>query len=528
MTGGRLIAPQEAAAAILAELGTDGVEWDAELLRNAEQQATRRDLQLRARLEVARAIEDPRSALADYRRLDLLDEHQVEAVAALTTPSLQGIALFDEQGTGKTIITLCAFDVLKAAARVHKMLVVAPKSVLGSWREQAAEFFGKDFRVTLVDGSSQARRRSILKPHDILLIGYESLVREEALLRTIVGARPSAYLLAVDESYFVKNAATARAEAVARLRHLCGRAVVLCGTPAPNAPSDVINQIDVADLGVTFGPRGSAIAEDRAAIEEALQDAIVLRRLKEQVLPDIPAKQIERVHLDLAPRQRLLYDRACTDLAVAVRSADDRQFRRELTSFLARRTRLLQICSHPVGLDPMYDEEPAKLKALDRLLNELVEEQDQKVVVWSYFRASLDAIAHRYSHYGLVRIDGSVNSIEQRIEAVQRFQSDPDTRIFVGNAAAAGAGITLTAAHHAIYESFSNQAAHYMQSVDRIHRRGQRESVVSHILISRNTIEDSEFARLVHKERAGRHLLGDEFEEPISRDRFLAELGSPL
>lgn len=524
VSGGRLIALSESASAVLSELGTEGVEWDADLLRRAERQSKRRDLQLRARLEVAKAIEDPRATLGTYSRLHLLDEHQIEAVAALTAPSLQGIALFDEQGTGKTIITLAAFDVLRAAGRVEKMLVVAPKSVLGSWREQSAAFLRDEVRVSLVDGSSRLRRRSILKTHDILLIGYEGLVREEALLRTIIGARPSTYFLAVDESYFVKNAATVRAGAVGRLRDLCERAVVLCGTPAPNSPTDVINQINLADLGVAFGTRGSAISEDRTTIETALQDAVVLRRLKEQVLPDIPAKQFERVHLDLSPHQRGMYDRACANLAIEVRSVDDRQFRRQLASFLARRTRLLQICSNPSGIDPLYDEEPAKLRALDRLLSELVEGQHQKVVIWSYFRASLEAIAQRYARYGLVRIDGSVSSVEVRIEAVARFQTDPSTRIFLGNAAAAGAGITLTAAHHAIYESFSNQAAHYMQSVDRIHRRGQRESVVSHVLIARHTIEDSEYARLVQKERAGRHLLGDRYDEPLSRDRFLAEL----
>ncbi len=139
-------------------------------------------------------------------------------------------------------------------------------------------------------------------------------------------------------------------------------------------------------------------------------------------------------------------------------------------------------------------------------------------------RATLDALAERYASYGLVRIDGSVSSIDARIDAVDRFQRHPGTRVFLGNAAAAGAGITLTAAHHAIYESFSNQAAHYMQSVDRVHRRGQTEQVVSHVLIARDTIEDAEYTRLVEKERLGRELLGDSYEQPMTRERFLSEL----
>jgi SNF2 family DNA or RNA helicase len=528
VSGGRLIAPLNAAGEIFGALGSGGgVTWDDDILQSGRRQHTQREMQLRARLEVASAIEDPHAVIGGYSRVSLLDPHQVEAVAAILSPSLQGIALFDEQGTGKTITALAAFDFLKVVGRVEKLLVIAPKSVLGSWQEQCERFLGKECRVSLVGGSSTVRRRAMLRPHDVLLVGYEGAVRDGALLCTILGARPSTYMLVVDESYFVKNPVTARAIAVGRLRGLCERALVLCGTPAPNSPSDIVNQIDIADRGVAFAGRDvprDRRSHHRAVIEEGLRDAIVLRRLKEDVLPEIPTKQVERVYLDLTAAQRALYERARADLVVAVRSVDDRQFKRDLTSFLARRVRLLQICSNPSAVDPLYDEDPAKLRALDRLLGELIDDQGLKVVIWSYFRVSLDAIARRYVHYGVVRIDGSVGSIEARIDAVNRFQNDPTTRVFLGNAAAAGAGITLTSAHHAIYESFSNQAAHYMQSVDRIHRRGQAQQVVSHVLIARDTVEDAEYRRLVAKERSGRELLGDRYDEPESRERFLAEL----
>ena len=244
------------------------------------------------------------------------------------------------------------------------------------------------------------------------------------------------------------------------------------------------------------------------------------------MLPELAAKETIKTYLDLSPVQRKLYDQTRTALVASVRSVDDREFRKSLTSFLARRVRLLQICSNPRAFDPLYDETPTKLYALDRLLRELVEEQKLKVVVWSYFRASLDEIAARYTRYGVVRIDGSVNSLDERIEAIERFQKDETIRVFIGNAAAAGAGITLTAAHHAIYESFSNQAAHYMQSVDRIRRRGQANQVVSHVLIARDTIEGTEYARLVDKERTGRQLLGDEYVDTMTRERFLTELAA--
>jgi len=171
-----------------------------------------------------------------------------------------------------------------------------------------------------------------------------------------------------------------------------------------------------------------------------------------------------------------------------------------------------------------YTELPGKLVALDELVERLVNQSGEKLVVWSCFTASLEAVVRRYERYGAVRFDGTVTSIQERREAVRRFQSDPDTRLFVANPAAAGAGLTLHAARYAVYESFTNQAAHYLQSLDRIHRRGQTREVEYFVLLGENSIEPSEFDRLVVKETRARDLLGDVIDEPVTRERFLAEL----
>ena len=525
---GQLILPSNLAGDVLELLDTFEVSWDESLLRQARAQSEHRRMQLRARVEVAQALEDPNSVLGDYELLSKLDPHQLAAVAAISVNSLKGLALFDEQGTGKTVVALAAFDNLKQRGKVQRLLVMAPKSVLGAWGNDSKLLFGSAYLVSTVAGSPFDRRRIIQNPHDILLVSYDSAVRERGLLRMILAAKPAAYMLVVDESYFVKNPKTARAQVVADIRPFCERAVVLCGTPAPNSAVDIVNQIDIADGGVAFAGRSISKDSEEAMSEitQALEQTIYLRRLKEDVFPNLPVKEFERVLVDLRPNQRALYDRARDQLVLAVRSVDDREFTRRLSSFLAKRAALLQICSNPSTIDPLYTEEPAKLLALDRLLNELIEQQSKKVVIWSFFRASLQAIVERYQHLGLVRIDGSVLRVEDRIEAISLFQNDEKVRLFVGNAAAAGAGITLTAAHHAIYESFSNQAAHYMQSVDRIHRRGQTQNVINHILLATNTIETREFNRILEKENAGRDLLRDSYKELITRDRFLADLGT--
>lgn len=109
-------------------------EWDRNVLELATNQKLHWEAQLKAQFEVECALDAPRTALANYKMLPYLDDHQISAVAAICVPSLKGLALFDEQGTGKTITTLAAFDHLNELGKVERLLVIAPKSVLGAWQ----------------------------------------------------------------------------------------------------------------------------------------------------------------------------------------------------------------------------------------------------------------------------------------------------------------------------------------------------------------------------------------------------------
>lgn len=502
--------------------------WDESGSRPAVAYAELQNRHAKARLEVTDALEGPYRVLADYPNLHKLDRHQAEAVAAMTVPSLVGLGLFDEQGTGKTISALAAFEVLSRRSQVEKMLVVAPKSVLSTWERDARLLFDGEKRVVTVWGNRQERHRALFQEHDIILISFGSAVADKVYLRALLQREAEKYLLVVDESYYVKNPSAQRSAALAELRHYCQRAFVLCGTPAPNSARDIVNQLDLADTGATF--RSVVVPATHRDAHETIsrtleQSAIILRRLKEDVLPGIPPKEFERVYIGFQPRQGELYRTALASLVSDVLSAGEADFRRNLGTYMARRLALLQICSHPASVVNNYTEIPAKFLAIDRLLEELVDGQGEKVILWSFFRYTLALLEERYGRYGLVRVDGSVASPLERAAAIEAFQNDPSVKVFLGNPAAAGAGITLTAAAHAVYESFSNQPAHYLQSVDRIHRRGQQRKVVSHVLITSGSLEELEFDRLLEKERSARELLRDPVREPVTRYRFLEALG---
>ena len=283
----------------------------------------------------------------------------------------------------------------------------------------------------------------------------------------------------------------------------------------------------MVDFGRTFA--GSRLHDDRAVALGQVRSILehrgfYLRNLKSVVLPDLPRRRFSEVTVPMSPEQRRAYDRLKDELVIELGDSTDADFRRRISHYLQRRALLLRLCSDPTPVLPDYDELPGKTVALDALLEDLIVGQREKVVVWSFYRASLDRISERYAQFGISRIDGTVASVDERRTAIRRFQEDDDTWLFVGNPAAAGAGLTLHRARFAVYESMSNQAAHYLQSLDRIHRRGQEREVEYIQLLSENSLEQIEYEHLVAKADRQAELLGDLEAERLTRSLMLDEL----
>jgi SNF2 family DNA or RNA helicase len=464
--------------------------------------------------------------LKDIDGLEVLDGHQVVNVAAMTLAEGFGLCVFDEQGAGKTVTLIFAFDVLVDRDQADFALIVAPKSMVPEWPRDFERFKGDLYKIAVASGTPRKKWDALTSGADVVVTNFETAVLMEAELRNLLRRRPGRAVLVVDESFYAKNLEARRTQALRRLREWCGKAFVLCGTPAPNAPQDLVQQFNIVDFGLTFD--GVDVPDDREEARPVVQRAIderglFVRHLKADVLPDLPAKQFQRVLVPLQPNQHRLYQGALRDLILDLRATDDMTFQRELASYFARRSALLQICSNPAAVANGYAETPAKLLALDGLLEEAVVRRGEKVVLWSFYTASIDAIMDRFDQYGAVRYDGTVADVADRREAVRRFQEDNSTMLFVGNPAAAGAGLTLHRARLAVYESMSNQAAHYLQSLDRIHRRGQTRDVEYIILLCDRTIELEEYDRLNEKERAAQQLLGDKVNSPITRHAMLRQ-----
>lgn len=533
-TAGGIKVEARHAAALMAENTDIEVRWNETTWRFVTNRQKAQDSYTHVRKTLQELSDSgaigARQAICDSDGLELLDEHQIINVAAMTTPGGFGLCLFDEQGAGKTVSMIFAYDLLAHRGEADQLLVVAPKSMVPEWSRDFSRFRRGLYRIAVVTGSSADKRAALRSQADVYVTNFETTVSLEANLEALLRSRPDHSILAVDESFFVKSPEARRTQSIRRLREWCSRAFVLCGTPAPNAPHDLVEQFNLVDFGLTFA--GVSIPDER---EEALpvvrkvikNRGLVVRNLKTDVLPNLPKRSFHRCYVPLQPRQAELYKILCDSLVTDVEAASEAEFRRHYSTFLARRTALLQVCSNPASVVADYSETPAKTVLLDDLLERRIAVNREKVVLWSFYRGSIDALVERYAGYGAVRYDGTVVEAMERGEAVRRFQEDEDTRLLIANPAAAGAGLTLHRARVAIYESMSNQAAHYLQSLDRIHRRGQDREVEYLILLCEDTVEIKEYERLLGKQEMAGDLLGDYVSTPTTRGSFLSDLTSP-
>lgn len=513
----------------------DEFKWAPEALRYVENRTriNANHSNVLARIQEIKSCDilEVKRLLGDSEDLKALDEHQLRNVAAMTLPDSCGLCVFDEQGAGKTVSFIFGFDLLCGSDLADICLIVAPKSMVAEWPHDFSRFKHDLYKTVVLAGAASEKMRSLTKGGDVFVTNFETVITMERELTALLRRFQDRAVLAVDESFFIKNPEAQRTRALKRLREWCGRAFVLCGTPAPNVARDIIEQVNFVDCGATFGdfviPEDECLARTAIAERFSARGSFV-RNLKRDVLPDLPAKTIHRIVVPLASIQRQLYLSALSDFKQDLLETSDVAFKRNLTSFLARRSAMLQLCSNPAAIVEGYTETPAKFEALDPLLAQLIRENGEKVVLWSFYTRTIEALTARYAEYQPVRYDGQVSDIGQRRAAVKKFQEDDQTMLFIGNPAAAGAGLTLHRSRTAIYESFSNQAAHYLQSVDRIHRRGQQHSPQYLVLLCEGTLEVQEFERLIKKEAAGYELLGDEPVATPTRQSMLAEVLTSL
>jgi SNF2 family DNA or RNA helicase len=263
----------------------------------------------------------------------------------------------------------------------------------------------------------------------------------------------------------------------------------------------------VAELGTEYSEFAIKKFNDYEVNESIYRaQEIMLRRRKEKVI-DLPAKTFSLREIELTGSQRERYDEIREGLILRMRSTSGEQFVREITNILEEYLRAVQVASNPRLIDPEWKGDPAKFLELDEIVTEVVREQGQKIVIWTNYLGNIRELVERYKDLGAAPFSGEVSAAD-REKTVRAFQNEDTPRVLVAVPAAGGVGITLTAAQTAVYIDKTWNAEHWMQSVDRIHRIGQRGTVNVISLLSCK-VDEMIHWNLRRKEQGQADVLGD-------------------
>lgn len=453
-----------------------------------------------------------------------LSPEQVRNVCKMA--ALPAAATFSVPGAGKTTEAL-AFFFHKARSN-ERLLVVAPKNAFAAWDEQVADCMPAILpEFVRLRGGREKIERLLADDPRFMLISYQQLVRVGDLLAGHLARRESFVFL--DESHRIKSGgAKQTARAVLGLSHLPVGKLVMSGTPMPQSIDDLIPQFSFLYPEITANPH---------TIVDQMRPIYVRTTKLELGLPPV---DIVRVPLEMAPLQSTLYKLMRSEVAREARVAMSIRSRQAFRSLGRSVSRLLQFVSNPAllghDLDFVHpkllsavieDGDGPKLKYVLRQARKLTA-GGSKVLLWSSFVRNVEFMADRLSDLGAVFIHGGVDTgneddDETREGKIKLFHDDPSCMVMVANPAAASEGVSLhRVCHHAIYLDRTFNAAHFLQSQDRIHRFGlaHDQATTIEIVECRGTVDETVHQRLQDKINAMSKALDDSSlrVDPIALD----------
>lgn len=486
----------------------------------------------RAELARLRAIRDADPATAtpaaDFKFITEPYYHQRVAFEWVRS-ALPGIALLLEQGTGKTKTAIDGVRWRTWKDGIRRVLVVCPKLVCWTWRDEIAMHSRIPAeKVQVLLGTHDSRVEMIARDQAIIdIINWDGLrvVGDELLARgydMVIG----------DEITRIKNHKAQRTKVAFKLGDKARFRLALTGTPITNSLQDAFAIWRFIDGGQTFGMnfyafRSRYFNEGRfewtpkrdtaEAIGQRISRTSV--QYKKAECLDLPPKVFQRVHCDLEGDQAKAYGDMVEDFIAELEGVE---YRAEWA--MTRVTKLSQIAAgFLMKEDPVtgkriikHFKKNPKADLVTELVEDLLQAED-KVIIWAHYRPSVELIAGRMMKYNPAVLYGGTKDGKAELD---RFHDDPTCRVFIGNPATAGMGLTLTEASTAIYFENGYSAEGRWQSIDRIHRPGaeHHDRCLYIDVICRDTVDEDVLASLQkHENMASRVLDRGFFLDMLTR-----------
>lgn len=429
-----------------------------------------------------------------------------------------GAALLMEMGTGKTLVSIAVAGCMYQHDKVKRVLVVAPLSIHSVWEEEFAQYSDFPYSMTILKGTATKKRQQLKKlPSEglqIVVVSYESAWRLEKELLAY-----DADLVIADEAHKMKENRTSQSKGMHHIGDKAKYKLLLTGTLITNRELDVFSQyrfLNAKILGTSFysfrnryfdmcGYGNHTPVFRKLMTDDFLPKlhSVAYRVTKEECL-DLPAITEEVRIVELAASAAKIYSAVEAESYAKLAESEV-----TTTNILTRIMRLSQITGgHLTGDEGIvnvvsYD----KLNALSDILDAAMAEE-KKVVIMARFIVELYAIQEllleRKIGYAVVH-----GGIMDREKQIQRFQHDDNCRVFVGQIAAAGLGITLTAASTMVFFSMDYNMSNFEQAKARIHRAGQKENCHYIYLVCKGTIDGKVLYALQKKVDLAKMLVDD-------------------
>ena len=505
-------------------------------LKSNQELSVEKNREFKGMVRNMKTIEDSDYEVPDSLR-SIMRGYQKSGFLWLKTLRENGFGgiLADDMGLGKTLqvisLLLSEQESAKAGEREwHRSLIVCPASLVYNWQKEISRF-APQIKTTLVTGLAAERQRIVrhTKEGEVLITSYDLLKRDVELYRDMVFA-----IQVIDEAQYIKNPGTQAAKGVKQIT--AGFKLALTGTPIENRLSELWSIFDYLMPGFLYTyqrfreeieiPIVVNGDENRMQRLQRMIRPFILRRLKGEVLRDLPAKLEENVFAKLEGEQLALYDAHVQRMKESLEGKSEKEFRSEKIQILAELTRLRQICCDPGLLFEGYKGESAKAQMCMELIENAVG-AGHKVLLFSQFTSMLERLAAGLKKAGIdyYMLTGSVGK-EKRMQMVESFNED-DVPVFCISLKAGGTGLNLTAADIVIhYDPWWNVAVQN-QATDRAHRIGQKHVVTVYKLVSEGTIEEKIIAIQERKKKLAKQVLEGEGMDSVSftKEEILELLG---
>ena len=440
-----------------------------------------------------------------------------------------GGILADDMGLGKTlqIITLLEHARLEAISKTIDLtetashtacpppvnLIVCPSSLVYNW-DSEIEHFAPNLKTLLITGTAQERQELLTHyaDYDVLITSYDMLKRDIASYDNL-----HFHYQIIDEAQYIKNHRTQAARSVCSIHSVTRFA--LTGTPIENRLSELWSIFEYLMSGFLYpyayfrSELEQPIVENKDQIAatrlQQLVRPFIMRRLKTDVLKELPDKLEHAVYAQMTDEQNKLYTANALKLQKDLEQQSDSMFKTSKIQILAELTKLRQLCCDPSLIYQNYHGGSAKLDTCIQLIENAMA-GGHKILLFSQFTSMLDVIERRLKTERILyyRLDGSTKS-DQRTRLVNAFNEN-NVPVFLISLKAGGTGLNLTGADIVIhYDPWWNAAAQN-QATDRAHRIGQKHTVTVYKLIARHTIEEKILELQENKKALSDQILSEE------------------